>query len=199
MNLYGRHIFATLLAFLGGNALVCCTVAFELSSLQSGCDENTEKRCEDRCVPLNDPETGCAAKECAPCYAANGLAKCDDDNVCYMDQCFEFWKDCDEIPSNGCETNLATNPKHCGDCNQNACDFELPHAKPACLANQPLASTCGIAACDVGFDHCDQDIRNGCETDLLTHHDHCGKCNVACSATQSCENGRCLEISSVDQ
>jgi hypothetical protein len=193
---FGRRSVATTIAVLAGNAIVSCTVAFDLSSLQGGCDEDTEKRCADRCVPLNDPETGCAAKECAPCYAANGLAKCDLDNVCYMAECFEFWDDCDEIPSNGCETNLATNPKHCGKCNHKACDFDVPHAKPACLADPSLPDTCGIAACDVGFGHCDQDVRNGCETDLLTHPDHCGRCTNACSTTQTCVNGHCLENTS---
>jgi hypothetical protein len=187
------------LAVLGGNVLFCCTVAFDLSSLESGCDESTEKRCDNRCVPLNDPETGCAEDGCAPCYAANGSAKCDSDNYCYMVDCLDFWDDCDDDPSNGCETNLATNPNHCRNCKQHACSVELPHAKPACLADPNLDSTCGIAECDVGYGHCDRNIENGCETNLLNNHENCGVCGRSCGVQQTCVNGRCTDAITNDE
>jgi hypothetical protein len=53
---------------------------------------------------------------------------------------------------------------------------------------------CTIVSCNAGWDDCDGDPTNGCETPLNTLSD-CGACGVSCSlahATESCATGSCL-------
>lgn len=53
--------------------------------------------------------------------------------------------------------------------------------------------------CEEGYDNCNEDFDDGCETDLNTDDDHCGKCTKRCRADlehhvtyQACENGVCM-------
>ena len=63
----------------------------------------------------------------------------------------------------------------------------------------------GVASCNKGFcedsclpswGDCDNDSRNGCETNLLVDARHCGGCGTPCdtAAGQPCINGRCLMV-----
>lgn len=54
--------------------------------------------------------------------------------------------------------------------------------------------TCTYGACDPGYDDCNFDRTDGCETDTDFSADHCGECNNACSlanADSVCVQGRC--------
>ncbi|MBI5543950.1 MAG: hypothetical protein HY901_08695 [Deltaproteobacteria bacterium] len=46
-------------------------------------------------------------------------------------------------------------------------------------------------SCASGFGDCDDDLDNGCETDLSSEHDHCGGCNASCGAHAVCSGGQC--------
>ena len=87
----------------------------------------------------------------------------------------------------GC-VDVMTNPDHCGDCDQ---PCALPdHGLPACVFG-----TCGIGSCDKGFDDCDEQAFNGCETDLNSNPDHCSQCDLACPLPDhglaACSSGTC--------
>ena len=81
--------------------------------------------CQVSCQP---PMTSCGAvctnlrtdpKNCGACgnacSLANATAFCSS-ALCWVETCNFGWGDCDAVFSNGCETNVLTNPKSCGGC-----------------------------------------------------------------------------------
>lgn len=54
--------------------------------------------------------------------------------------------------------DLASDPANCGDCGVTCV---IPHASPGCSAGQ-----CALGQCDDGWFDCDQDLLNGCESQL---------------------------------
>lgn len=50
----------------------------------------------------------------------------------------------------------------------------------------------GTCMCVGGFESCDDDDDNGCETDLQTDLQHCGSCGNACPASAPCSAGTCV-------
>lgn len=51
-------------------------------------------------------------------------------------------------------------------------------------------SVCSVSACLTGFNNCDGNVANGCESSLLTTQ-NCGACGVVCAANQTCSAGAC--------
>ncbi|MEZ4469713.1 MAG: putative metal-binding motif-containing protein [bacterium] len=131
-------------------------------------------------------------------YEADAEATCDTlDNDCdgQVDEDFD----------------LATDPRHCGDCGT-ACAYE--HAAGICAER-----ICGLGDCDAGWHDADGDPANGCEYacqvagdevcngrdddcdgrsdegfDLQRDPSHCGRCDRACvtpNATPACVEGDC--------
>ncbi|HMA95509.1 MAG TPA: hypothetical protein VKP30_22625 [Polyangiaceae bacterium] len=63
-----------------------------------------------------------------------------------------------------------------------------PHGFTSC------ASGGCVPACSSGYDDCDGTPENGCETDLSSDPNHCGKCFNVCPAgegTAACNTGKC--------
>jgi len=107
--------------------------------------------------------------------------------VCSSAVCTAPEADCDGV--GGCEIDLSDDLAHCGACDS-PCEFDVqdPHASVACVD-----SGCALT-CDAGYDDCDGDPRNGCETDLDSMMD-CGACDSVCSAPNgiaSCSAGTCV-------
>jgi hypothetical protein len=133
-------------------------------------DPNNCGGCGKTCPTVANGAPGCAAGEC-------GVGKCD-----------LGYDDCDKKAANGCEVSLDTSADHCGAC-FNKCS--LSNASASCTAG-----ACAIAACDPGFDDCDKDPKNGCETSLKTET-NCGTCGTVCAipnATSSCSTGTCTRV-----
>ncbi len=102
-------------------------------------------------------------------------------------ECPGGYFDCDGIYENGCETNISSDPNNCGDCNS-ICP-NLAHAVSGCQDGN-----CVIASCQAGWDNCDGNPANGCETDIYTNVNHCGYCNHVCTfphAAATCVGGNC--------
>ncbi|MBI5518275.1 MAG: FG-GAP repeat protein [Deltaproteobacteria bacterium] len=85
--------------------------------------------------------------------------------------CREGTADCDGVARNGCETQLLTDPLHCGSCGT-ACR-DGAHATGTCATGR-----CALR-CEAGYDDCDRDPANGCEADL-SDPASCGRCGNAC-------------------
>jgi len=64
-----------------------------------------------------------------------------------------------------------------------ACD--VTHSITRCNARH----TCDIAVCYAGYDNCDGDPGNGCETDVRTDPNNCGGCRRQCAALPHARNG----------
>lgn len=89
------------------------------SSSSSGSCGAQEKLCAGSCVPLDQPQTGCAAPACDPCALSHASATCAA-GACAVGSCNGAFLDCDNQAPNGCETDSSSDPAHCGTC-ANAC------------------------------------------------------------------------------
>jgi alpha-tubulin suppressor-like RCC1 family protein len=98
---------------------------------------------------------------------------------CVVEACEPLRGDCNDDGGDGCETDTATSPAHCGGCRQ-ACDGT--NGTPSCAGG-----ACAIA-CMPGFENCDTRLDNGCEADLSSAA-HCGRCGNRCAVT--CSAGYC--------
>src|SRR5262249_22305765 len=128
------------------------------------------------------------AKNCGTCghacTVANGTGTCAA-STCAVLTCAAGFADCDGLYSNGCEASLNTTA-NCGMCGA-SCD--LPNASSICKTG-----ACAITSCTGTFADCDNDPKNGCETNLATSPTHCGACGTVCNATNgtpSCATGSC--------
>jgi len=90
--------------------------------------------------------------------------------------------DCDGLPGNGCEADLATDVAHCG-----ACGVACP-AAPGTVAT----CTTGVCttSCAAGFLDCNEDPADGCETDVRADRFNCGACRRICIWGE-CADGSC--------
>ena len=94
-------------------------------------------------------------------------------------QCAPGFGNCDAREENGCETDVAGNPLHCG-----GCGYEC------------LTGTCDEGTCHctiAGYDDCDRDPRNGCETDVTSDPRHCGVCDRDCQGAE-CRDMQCRPL-----
>ena len=137
-----------------------------------------------------DPLNGCETNtdydpdNCDTCdheCPGGDYAICTDGN-CGTTACAPGTGDCDDNPSNGCETDTTSSSDHCGFCN-NPCGF--PNGVGACNS-----SVCALSSCTAPYDNCDGNDANGCETDLTQSGSHCGSCDFSCEGG-ACANG-CL-------
>jgi hypothetical protein len=142
-----------------------------------------------------DPLTGCESslKDRLNCGECGRL--CDYDHAtescssgsCELIACEAGFGNCNSDVVDGCETDLTTTD-NCGECGR-LCDYD--HATESCSSG-----SCELIACDSGFDNCNSDIADGCETDLTTT-DNCGECGRTCQqdhTTFSCTNGQCVIV-----
>lgn len=156
------------------------------------CDGCGADRCADGVHNGKETDRDCGGAECQRC-AVGRLCQVDDD--CISRSCFEGLcalncmqgrDDCDADADNGCETNLKTDPHHCGGCGD-ACN--LPHATGLCLGGQ-----CAIDQCEEPSADCDGDPNNGCEVNTSKDADNCGECGAACVSvhgTPTCSGAKC--------
>lgn len=101
-------------------------------------------------------------------------------NVCTSGACVPgcdtLRASCDMEPWDGCETNFASNAMHCGACNR-ACQTG---ASAHVSANPCSAGGACQPACQAGWDNCDSEPWDGCETDIATIT-NCGQCGRDCA------------------
>ena len=92
---------------------------------------------------------------------------------CVITACAPGHADCDEIASNGCETDLANDAHACGQCRQK-CDAFQVCREGACVFPTGQTLSCG-----------------GVRVDALRDPLHCGRCDHACPDGTRCSNGSC--------
>ncbi|MFT3766123.1 MAG: hypothetical protein QM820_11495 [Minicystis sp.] len=76
-------------------------------------------------------------------------------------------------------------------CSQTACD---PCATPAHGLATCAGNSCALGDCEAGFDNCDGQEANGCETDVSSDIQQCGHCGSPCNipnGTANCVDGKC--------
>jgi hypothetical protein len=140
--------------------------------------------CMGGCVDTQSNTASCGACG-ARCTVLNATAVCLN-GQCGYSACTAPFGDCDRDVLNGCESNLLNDTSHCGACGT-ACGNRA-NASARCEAG-----TCRYT-CNAGFEDCDGDASNGCETDTRTTATACGACGNRCAlanAESTCVDGRC--------
>ncbi len=104
-------------------------------------------------------------------------------------ECGKGFADCNKLAEDGCETNLAADPLHCGACGVVCSSVSIDGE---CRAGQ-----CAVRACrDKRRRDCNHDFADGCETDVTADPRHCGGCESRCSdegtRKVACKAGACL-------
>jgi len=188
-----RWLIGAALGALGGAAPAGRAAAQAIPCLGAGAKCRKPAAC---CSGICKKKRGAKSGKCF-CLAdgkactATTAAKCCS-GICQNDQCTNTCSpgtaSCDGDPAN-CETNTNTDLQHCGGCNQ---PCTVANGTPACVAGQ-----CTIAACNPGFDNCNDGPSNGCETNTQNDVDNCGACDFVCpggnqtTATATCVNQTC--------
>jgi hypothetical protein len=167
-----------------------CLLTQDLDALKSGECDDGEKACEREdqlsCVPDDDPAYGCAEPFC-DCALSHATARCGTGAVagqCVVATCESGWLFCGGDSTAGCKIDGRIDVNHCGQCNRKCTAF--PNASEAACSN----GSCALGACNSGFGACDDDLENGCETNLKESAEHCGKCDRPCESG-TCVDGQC--------
>ncbi|MEM9193028.1 MAG: MopE-related protein [Myxococcota bacterium] len=172
-----------------------CNCSAELGTI-APCDRGTNQQCcgaPAGCtnVDIDFESCGSCNRRCADqpeCSPTLGISRCD---TCGGGNCQCEASGASCAAGQGCCgaagcVNIMTDPNFCGGCN------------PCNLRNVQTHScsggTCGIVECDPGFDDCDGNPANGCETSLRTNA-NCGGCGTQCNlpnaTATSCSTGSC--------
>lgn len=133
------------------------------------CNQRAADGCE---VTLgNDPEH-CGACD-TPCDLDNAEAQCLGGR-CQITACAEGFENCNTEVSDGCEVDITEDIDHCGACNATC---SRHHGSSSCEAG-----VCRIT-CDENFEDCNQDLIDGCESNLDRDVDNCQSCQQSCEAS----------------
>jgi hypothetical protein len=98
--------------------------------------------------------------------------------------CNMGFNDCNGVVVDGCESNPLTDAKNCSRCGA-VCPGGA-NATPACAMG-----ACAIA-CNMNYGDCNKMAGDGCEVNLQTDNNNCGKCGTVCGgATPVCIAGKC--------
>lgn len=150
----------------GGACGVICSAGFHRCG--SACVSNSSiASCGSSCTPCTAPDRGTATCDGTHCDFA-----CNTGLTRCGSTCLDTSSDID----------------NCGACYRRCF---VQNATPVCTAG-----SCTHGTCNVGYDDCDGDPSNGCETNLWAN-ESCGACGRACASGYSCLRGTCVATGSV--
>jgi hypothetical protein len=183
-------------AFCQGDAVKRCSHNGLGSSIEETCSateycDNADALCRPQaCTPKSAACAGSTVRVCRDDGSGfDDVANCPSDQHCDVTSascvagaCPAGYGDCTAAP--GCETQLGTIDAclGCGD------TCKAVNGTNACTPSgcQP--------SCDPGYDDCNGNPNDGCETDTTTDPEHCGGCMNPCSipnAKAACVNSSC--------
>ncbi len=113
------------------------------SSSVRDCDGSPANGCE---ADVDSDPRNCGACGRACRTAPNEQTTCQAGGLCSL-ACLPGWGDCDGNLTNGCETDLSSDPAHCGSC-PTVC--RVANATAACSPT----SGCGVGRCNAGWRKC---------------------------------------------
>lgn len=170
------------------------------STSSSGNCGAQDKECLSMCVPLDDPDFGCASASCDSCDLPNAQEKCEA-GACAVASCWMSWSDCDPSAP-GCETNVnSSDPNNCGACNR-TCPMGTQCCGNDCSKLSDDAEHC--SSCNTQCDDDEYCVNSQCvcrpgQTNVggncrnfQSDPENCGAQGTQCSgATPLCESGAC--------
>lgn len=130
------------------------------------------------------PSEECSTGRCAPRDAGVIPDAGVDGSIPDAGPCEPGTADCNFDPADRCETRIDT-LENCGGCGVRCL---LGHAAESCTGG-----SCTLESCETGFQDCDSNPANGCETRMGTVA-NCGGCGTECSfahASAECMGGSC--------
>jgi len=143
------------------------------------CDHKSENGCE---IDLRSSLLDCGA--CSkPCKADHSEAACEAGS-CVVKNCEAVWKDCNGMPSDGCEANTHDNPSHCGACGQACATGEVCY-EGQCAKNPEVLAW--LATQKGGW--CLDDYKklvNLCGKVSVCHYTLCGDLDTDPAGSPSC-------------
>ena len=162
------------------NSGVCVPVC---TSGWGDCDGDPDNGCE----TYTDGDVGHCGDCATQCTNPNGTTSCSA-GVC-QPTCDSGFGDCDGDPSNGCETDL-WQPGACGpSCGSLVdCSVQVDNATGISCSS----GACDYTSCNAGWDDCDGDRSDGCETDIW----QTVSCGSTCGDTVDC-NSQVLHASGI--
>ena len=170
---------------------VCTPGCADDARCRAGKPGSTSICCGGQCTDGATDASNCGAcgKACSGLHASSTCVG----GTCVPGTCSTGWQDCNNNPADGCEANLHVDPKNCTGCGM-ACSFA--HGLAAC------ADGCYLTACNFGYDDCNGEVMDGCETSVAADPKNCGACGNACGAPPhakaSCVNAAC-QVTACDQ
>jgi hypothetical protein len=185
-----RAVLALALAL--GLAAACSVPHFEFEP-EKATERCKDGVCPDGCLGDSDCPAGwlccngacdnvaASATNCGACGAG-----CESPYVCENAQCSAAdcdtgYAECDGDTSHTCETDIKSDPKNCGACQQD------------CGADLCSGGHCTKMDCDEGSADCDEKPETGCEVNL-TDVANCTMCGAVCSSvhgTPGCDADGC--------
>jgi hypothetical protein len=169
-----------------GNTSACVPGCTDDSRCTGGPDggAGTQKCCDGQCIDVGRDPQNCGACGMA-CGVQHSTASCTN-GACVPGKCLSGWGDCNMDPKDGCETNLHVDPNNCTACGMKCA---VPNGIAAC------SDGCYLGACTFGWDDCNNDTKDGCETSTLSDPKNCGGCGMPCKniahTTIACVNASC--------
>jgi hypothetical protein len=168
----------------------CKIVSDAVANCTPGCmsDDrcaNGQKCCGGACTDVMADARNCGACGMA-CSGAHQSATCAA-GQCAPGKCDPGWGDCNKDAKDGCEANLHADPMNCTACGA-VCDIKNAYAG--------CSDGCYSSACKWGFDDCNMNPMDGCETSVLSDVKNCGACAKSCqnlaNAAAGCVSGNCV-------
>ena len=163
----------------GGACIFACKPGFadcNANPISNGCETN-----------IGSSPTDCGGCGMVCGFVPRGTPGCTN-GVCTVSACAGFFRDCDGVYANGCETDVSANLDDCGACGV-ACGA-FANGNGACIGGK-----CTVLACNPPFRDCNQLFADGCEADPNTDVKNCGGCGVPCqpvaNASIKCVGGNC--------
>jgi hypothetical protein len=128
------------------------------------------------------------------CVDSKKLRVYDTSGKCVNDRCEYGYNDKDCL--NGCENGMC---KNCApDCSNKECGDDGCGGSCGSCVNNSICSNFRCI-CDFGYENCDGNKNNGCETDILRDTQNCGGCGRVCNLPNTllsgCAGGECKVIS----
>lgn len=148
----------------------------------SDCDGVADNGCETELANTVD-HCGACGDDCSDVH---GSPFCEDGECGIV--CNAGYANCDlDARSNGCETNLKSDPNNCGGCGTRCI---AANATSTCSEG-----VCQVEACNFGYGNCNNNAVDGCEINLRSDANNCGFCGNKCSlpnaSVVSCVNFQC--------
>ena len=144
------------------------------------CNQNTADGCETT-IDSDINNCGGCGNVCSLEHASERCVQ----GECILDACEAGFLDCDQVSQNGCEAQLNTD-ENCTSCGDD-CTEQFVNAHGTCSDN-----TCLQGGCLAGFDDCDSQAANGCETTLGSDN-NCASCGDDCSQSFPNAGGSCVQ------